>query len=225
MELVEERVLLATFTVTSNLDNGDDIRPLPGSLREAILNANSPNSPGLDLINFNISNTTDGVVQTITPLSPLPPITDPVIIDGTTQPGFSGTPIIELDGTSAGTGANGLTINTGGSTVQGLVINRFFGGGGIVLSSSGNILRGNFIGTDATGEVPDLGNLVGINLLSNANTMGERRAKHVISFPEIDCTGSSFKAQPTREIKFREISLERTHPAIESWGTVWRDYF
>jgi hypothetical protein len=46
IELMEDRVLLATFTVTNNADGG------PGSLRQAILNANT--TPGKDTINFNI---------------------------------------------------------------------------------------------------------------------------------------------------------------------------
>ena len=35
-------------------------------------------------------------VQTIAPVSPLPAITDPVLIDGTTQPGYAGTPLIAI---------------------------------------------------------------------------------------------------------------------------------
>jgi len=34
-----------------------------------------------------------------------------ITIDGTTQVGYSGSPVIELDGTSAGTGVTGLTIS------------------------------------------------------------------------------------------------------------------
>src|SRR5688500_3593942 len=61
----------ATLVVTTIADSG------PGSLREAITTANG--SPGLDTITFAIP---DSGVQTIQPLSALPTITDPVIIDG-----------------------------------------------------------------------------------------------------------------------------------------------
>src|SRR5437763_862463 len=83
----------ATFTVTNSNDGG------AGSLRQAILDAN--NSPGLDSIAFNISGTN---VHTITLATPLPPISDPVVIDGTTQAGFTtnNKPVIEINGTSAG---------------------------------------------------------------------------------------------------------------------------
>lgn len=136
----------ATFTVTSTNDSG------LGSLRQAILNANA--TPGLDTINFSIG----FGPQTIAPTSPLPTITDAAIIDATTQPGYSGSPLIELSGISAGPGANGLSMTSGNSVVQGLAINRFQpqflvgGGNGILLQTGGgNALRGNFIGTTLDG--------------------------------------------------------------------------
>jgi Calx-beta domain len=134
-----------TFTVTNTNDSG------AGSLRQAITNANA--AAGADMIVFNIPG---AGAHTIAPSQPLPTITDPVTIDGTTQPGFSGTPIIELNG-SGGNG-DGLRITTGDCVVQGLVINRF-GGAGIVISttSGNNIIKGNYLGTDITGTI-DLGN-------------------------------------------------------------------
>ena len=68
----------ATFTVTSTNDSG------AGTLRNAILLANS--TPGADLIDFNIPR---AGLHTISPNSGLPPITDPVTMDGYTQPGSS----------------------------------------------------------------------------------------------------------------------------------------
>ena len=129
--------------------------------------------------------------RTIRPASPLPMITDPVVIDGYTQPGaaqntdpigFNGKLSIELDGENAGFGS-GLTITAGNSTVRGLVINRFrFGGpvdtgNGILLAEgSGNHIEGNFIGTNAAGTAA-LGNelegvLVGLFGPSTNNTIG-----------------------------------------------------
>jgi parallel beta-helix repeat protein len=130
-----------TFSVTNTNDSG------PGSLRQAILDANA-NSGVRDTIAFNLPGPGP---HTITPLTPLPTITDPVIIDGTTQPGFAGRPIIELNGASAGAGATGLTISAGNSTVRGLVINRFNGNGIWIDTKGGNVIQGNFIGTDVNG--------------------------------------------------------------------------
>ncbi len=132
------------------------------SLREAITFANG--NPGRDTITFNI----DGIgVHTIAPTSALPVITDPVVIDGYSQPGASANTQavgsdavlqIEIGGTNAG-GGGGLVITAGNSTVRGLVINRF-GSEGINLASGGNVIAGNFIGTDAAGNA-DLGNVFG----------------------------------------------------------------
>jgi hypothetical protein len=166
-----------TFQVTTAADNGDNNNPTPGSLRQAIILAN--NSPGTDTIAFSIGTGP----QTIAPGSSLPVITDPIIIDGTTQPGFAGTPIIELKGTNAGLGSVGFQINAGGTTVRGLVINRF--SVGIFLNlKDGNTIVGNYIGTDITGTI-DFGNSnYGINLQgSNNNTIGGTTAadRNIIS--------------------------------------------
>ena len=60
-------------------------------------------------------------LQTIAPQSPLPAATAPVVIDGTTQTGFSGTPLIVLDGihvqgVPAGSSWKAATARSGGSS-------------------------------------------------------------------------------------------------------------
>lgn len=98
----------ATFTVINTNEEG------PGSLRQAILDANS--KVGADTISFDIPGSG---TKTITLKSPLPVISESVVIDGTTQRGFAGSPVIALR-----RGAQGSTIKiTGGnSTVRGLDI-------------------------------------------------------------------------------------------------------
>ncbi|MFY9569866.1 MAG: HYR domain-containing protein [Blastocatellia bacterium] len=161
-----------TFTVNNTNDAGG------GSLRQAILNANG--NAGTDTIVFNIPG---AAPHTISLLSPLPAITEAVTINGTSQPDFAGTPVVELDGLNAGITADGLTLNTASCVVRGLVINRF-SGNGIVVGGNGNIIEGNFIGTNATGTFA-LGNAqdgVFINGGSN-NTIGgtTAAARNVIS--------------------------------------------
>ena len=136
----------ATFIVSNANTSG------AGSLQQAILDANA--NAGLDTITFQIPG---AGVHTITPTSALPSITDPVVIDGTTQPGFAGTPLIELNGANAGA-SDGLRLPAGNSTIRGLAINRF-GGAGIHVQLPGgtNFIQGNFVGTDPTGTV-NLGN-------------------------------------------------------------------
>src|SRR5690606_20409309 len=112
------------FVVTNTNDSG------AGSLRQNIADANT--EAGADTISFAIPGTG---VQTITLLSALPTITDEVVIDGTTQTGFTTTPLIEIDGSGAGAAANGLTLTAGasGSAIKSLTINRFGSGYGIYL--------------------------------------------------------------------------------------------
>ena len=90
-----------TFTVNSAGDTSD---ASPGNgicadsggnctLRAAIQEANA--SAGADTINFAIAG---AGVHTITLGSQLPTITGTVTIDGTTQPGYAGMPLIEVKG-------------------------------------------------------------------------------------------------------------------------------
>lgn len=141
IENLEERQLLTTFFVTNANNDGS------GSLRWAMAQANS--NPGLDTITFNIGG---GGLRTIRPTSSLPTITSPVLIDGTTQPGFAGTPLIELTKNDAGFFSDGLRITAGNSTVRGLVINGYPGAGIVLAGNGGNLVQGNYIGTDATGS-------------------------------------------------------------------------
>jgi CSLREA domain-containing protein len=171
----------STLTVNTT-DDADDgaCNAAHCSLREAILTSNS--TPGqAEVIAFNIGG---GGPQTISPTSALPPVADAVNINGTTQPGFNGAPLVELNGAGAGAVTAGLNITTSGSTVRGLLINRF-GGHGIRVASSGLVtIAGNFIGTDATGTAvrANAGSGVFIDAASN-NTVGGTTAadRNVIS--------------------------------------------
>src|SRR5689334_15543891 len=113
----------ATLTVTCSTDSGG------GSLCRALVAAHA--NGGADKIGFDI---TGAGVHTIAPVTPLPVITDPVVIDGYTQAGASPNTqasggnavlLIELTGINAGPGTAGLSISGGGSTIKGLVVNRF----------------------------------------------------------------------------------------------------
>ncbi len=142
------------------------------TLREAIANANADadlsggdchGGSGEDRIFFAIPGAGP---HTIVPLTALPNITGPVIIDGTTQPGSScgATPaehllLVELDGSAVTGFVNGLALTGGsnGSTIRGLVINRFTDKGVVINNSHNNTVACNFIGTDTSGN-SDLGN-------------------------------------------------------------------
>lgn len=162
----------ATLTVDTSLStaavDGDC------TIREAILNTNTDANThadctgigayGSDTINFDIP----GVgPHTITPTTPLPIITDDLIIDGiTTQEGATcsasilTTPhsiVISIDASGAGVG-NGLEISAGTVTVRGLNIYGavnvgFSGGHGIsVVGGSDHLFECNYLGTSVDGE-------------------------------------------------------------------------
>lgn len=118
------------------------------SFREALLAADA--QPGADLIAFDIPGTPP---FTIAPTTVLPDITSQVTIDGTTQPGFAGVPIVEVSGANV-TRTSGLTLKDGASdsTIRGLVVNRFAYSGIQVLGpASGVTIQGNYIGVDTSG--------------------------------------------------------------------------
>ena len=178
--------LVLIVNTTDDVDDGV-VDAAHTSLREAIDAAN--NSPGVNTISFNIPGPGPHTIQ---PISPLPVITDPVIIDGTTEPDYADRPVIELSGALAGRRGNGLTITAGGSTVRALAINSFpwdpavlESGNGIVLrGGDGNLIEGCYIGVDATGSIP-LGN-GGAGILvvdSTGNIIGgtTAQARNIIS--------------------------------------------
>jgi titin len=168
LEVLEGRWLPSTFLVTNTADAG------AGSLRQAILDANALS--GTNEIDFAIG---EGGAQTIHPTSALPQITHSVIIDGTTQSGFAGSPLIDLDGADVTPGTNGLVIKAGNSTVKGLAITGFrindpdapdFSTAGLLISGSGNVIQGNYLGTDLTGTQP-MGNGIGVWIESGSNNL------------------------------------------------------
>lgn len=105
---------------------------------------------------------------------------DPIFINGYSQLGASPNTLpdgdnaflaIDLDGIHSGFNA-GLTISAGGSTVQGLVIQRFKNEGILVISGVGNVIRGNFLGTDQTGKLDRGNGISGVALLTSFNVVG-----------------------------------------------------
>ena len=179
----------AVLTVINTNDTG------PGSLHEAILEANA--APGADEIRFNIPGT--GVRKIEVNRIGLPEITDPVTIDGYTQPGASPNTLaignnavilIHLDGKNDWSGpVNGIVISGGNSLVRGLSITGipsrvYLGipenppppppeGDAIQLKTNGgNLIEGNFIGLAPSGASTGYYTYRGIEVLSSDNKIG-----------------------------------------------------
>ena len=161
-----------TFVVTSIADDGS-----VGTLRQAITSANA-NGASADRVAFNIP----GVGPHLISLnSALPAITQPVSIDGTTQPSYAGAPLVFVDGADV-LGAPGLRLEAGASEIRGIGLIGFGSGPAIQLWSGGNgVVRGNYIGL--TGSGPASGNATGIEVHSAGNRIGGGTAldRNVIS--------------------------------------------
>jgi len=172
----------ATYTVRNTDDSEED------SLRWAITQANS--RPGPDSIEFNINGSGPHTIQL---LSPLPELTEQVVIDGYTQPGSEAATDTEpavlkivLDGSSSSGHLGLLSIDPSASNckIRGLVISNYDRNGIFIESgASGNVIEGNYIGTDSTGTAAQ-GNLeCGIFIKSSNNRIGGTTpdARNVIS--------------------------------------------
>lgn len=145
LERLETRRLLATFTVTNTNDSGT------GSLPWAVQQANA--TPGANNVNFNIPG---GGVKTIN-LSSALTASNPITLDATTQPGYSGTPLIRIH--DAGGASYGISLNGYPSAVRGFSITGFGGpasnsdGVGIIVNVNGAVIEKNFIGLRPDGTV------------------------------------------------------------------------
>ncbi|MEO0468527.1 MAG: hypothetical protein AAF206_02820 [Bacteroidota bacterium] len=150
----------ATYPVTNTLDAGG------GSLREAITLANA--NPGLDVISFTIA----GVgLHTITLLSDLPDITDPVLIDGSTANGFAGIPLIEVDGNDVVNEVFFLTTAADGSHISALVVNHYLNFGMDIRAENCRVTN-CFIGTDASGTLDATPGDFGLYIRNHNNIVG-----------------------------------------------------
>ncbi len=163
------------FFITNTKESGI------GSLRQAIIEAQSGSSiPPFNLI-FNIPksdtgyNQQTGIWTIIFKDEPLPPITSGYLnIDGSTQTLYAGNtnpygPEICLNGNSNSVETCFLIHNSASSTICNLIINEFLYGIQIFgLHSTGNSIKGNYIGSDHLG-LGSKGNYNAIEILSGAN--------------------------------------------------------
>ena len=153
-----------SLIVTNTGDSG------PGSLRQAIMNADGSPGPA-DVITFNIPGTAPFTIGSLS--SPLPALTtgpgDTLTIDGTSQTGYAGTPIVKIDGSGLGTSVIGLELAGSGIIVQGLAIDHF-GTAGIQIDNGANneAIESNYLGVDFNGSTA-AGNVFGLIIDGSSN--------------------------------------------------------
>jgi hypothetical protein len=133
LEALEGRTLPSTFFVKNTNDAG------PDSLRQAIAKVNAdPNVNVVDAIDFKLPPTAPLVINL---KHALPTITHQVLVDGTSQAGFTSKPIVEING-AAVPGVAGLVIRAQGApngfsgTIKALKIDNC--ATGISISDSGS---------------------------------------------------------------------------------------
>jgi CSLREA domain-containing protein len=154
-----------SFTVNTQDDTDDGACTASHcSLREAINAANA--APGFNGVYFNIPGSGIHRIETATGF---PVISDPIVIDGTTQPGFSSMPLIELR-SSVDQNGTALSVHGGNSTIQGLSIINF--NIGIEIKDQVDVwIVGNYIGVRADGAAA-VGNHTGVKVFSGNNHIG-----------------------------------------------------
>jgi hypothetical protein len=181
--------LSSPFVVTTTADSGENTNPTFGSLRAAILSGNA--NAGSDTISFNVPQTDPGFNHatgfwTIQPPASLPTITDTVLLDATTQPGYLGSPVVQINGN--GLAGDGLVLGAGGGTnssnsrIRGLSVFAF-GGAGIHVQTSGAVIQSDILGTNAGGTATGLGNQIGvwIDNIGGATIGGQAAVGNLIS--------------------------------------------
>jgi uncharacterized repeat protein (TIGR01451 family) len=151
----------AGVVVTNINDSG------PGSLRQALLDAQTGVCTSPCSISFGIA----APPYTIMPTSDLPAVASNATIDGTTQPGFTSTPIIEIDGGLLNTSPGTLVLNGTGATLRALSLT--FANGtspGVSITGNGNSVLQSYVGVDASQAAAPNG--IGISISGDNNTIG-----------------------------------------------------
>jgi len=182
VELLERRHLLSVLPVTTTANEG------PGSLRQAILDANAA-PPGME-IGFEIPSGDPGFLDVDADLpggdpdpdvfvisleSELPALANGITINGHSQRDSGGDtnpfgPEIVLRGASDGAFA-GVRISSKGNQVLGLNLQGFSEAGTVVYGDD-NLLAGNYIGTDPTGSEARGNGRAGVVVYGSGNTIG-----------------------------------------------------
>jgi hypothetical protein len=156
------------IVVTSESDPGDGVLD-DGSvtIREAIELANR--RPGLDVVEFSLAGPGP---HAIVLERPLPPIADPISLDGFAGPGVYLTPDVVLDGGAIADPSHGLEVVSGESLVRGLAIVRFPGHGIVLRGRGGNRVESCHVGVEADGVTAAGNALGGILVETSRNLIG-----------------------------------------------------
>jgi hypothetical protein len=149
------------LSVTNTNDAG------PGSLRQALLDADDPDR---DLVVFDIPGPGPHVIQLAERLS----AGYPIVLDGTTQPGYAGTPLIVIDGNAPTLNIVGMKVSGSNSAIRGLKFTNCGRDGLYLVGADHTVVEGcQFVGNGQSGirfdntydciiggDTPDKGNQI-----------------------------------------------------------------
>ena len=161
-----------SFDAVTTTADGDDVvgslRSVQGSLRQAITNANA--IAGADATRFRLTTADagyDGTGYQIALASALPTIDDQLLLSGTNQAGYAGTPIIQID--AAGQD-EALVLVGDGSQVRGLSIG---GAARVAISMEGANQRveSSWLGVGVDGTTTTT-NFTGIDISGDGSVVG-----------------------------------------------------
>lgn len=172
---------IKTYVVTTKASSG------PGSLNEAVFQANY-NGGDLNYINFNIPSS-GGVVEIV--LSDTLYIARPMNLNGFSQPGYSGSPLIRINANGFASAilltgnvanvpplSNGATSTSSGTTVQGFQITNYSSNAVTIFKETqGNWIQNNWMGFKQTAPGVFVRNVVaypgcrGVGIASSFNTI------------------------------------------------------
>ncbi len=147
IDALESRLLFSTWVVTNNSDSA----AVAHSLRWAINQSNAAAVPSV--IDFHLPTSQ----LEIHVGSPLPNLLKAVKIDASSQPGYAGHPLVQIDG--GGFVSDGLDVVAGSSSIRGLSITRF-DEAGIYVNGPNAAIDGNYIGLTPAGKAA--GNGIGV---------------------------------------------------------------
>ena len=150
----------ATITVNNTLDTG------AGSLRAAITLANA--NAGPDVINFNIPG---AGVHTISLLTSLPIIWDELYIEGSSQPGYAGQPLIEITGNGMIADILQIAPTAPNTHIRGLVLNNGLTNG-ILINGANSKVTACYIGTNSAGTAAMSNGVSGIDIRADGVIVG-----------------------------------------------------
>ncbi len=172
--VISHIVVASVFTVTNTSNNAATTGSLPWAVAQ--VNAGS----GGDVINFN----TTGAISITAQLT----LNKTVTIDGTSAPGYTIAPVIEI--TNGASVATAFSISAANCTIKGLCITGF-SSQAINIASSGNTIAKCYIGIKLSGTSQSNGD--GIVVAAGNNTIGGVNAGNLIS----GNTGSGIKLNGT----------------------------